>query len=99
MKKSTVVASLILASSLTYAFDLGSITKSVMDSVTNGTENTATKTNTTNSNLDRLLRVSSRLWIWAMIMSETRASQKTSTQRLLWRWQISLPKWFRKYLG
>ena len=52
MKKSTILASLILTSSLTYAFDLGSITKGVMDSVVNGTKTTETKTTTTNSNLD-----------------------------------------------
>ena len=46
MKKSTIVASLILTSSLTYAFDLGSIAKGVMDTVTNSTE----KTTTTNTN-------------------------------------------------
>ena len=52
MKKSTIVASLILTSSLTYAFDLGSIAKGVLDNVvnTNSTETTNTSTNT-NSNL------------------------------------------------
>jgi len=50
MKKSTIVASLILTSSLTYAFDLGSIAKGVMDNVVN--TNTTDKTNTNvNTNL------------------------------------------------
>ena len=44
MKKSTILASLILTSSLTYAFDLGSIAKGVMDNVAN--TNTTEKTNT-----------------------------------------------------
>lgn len=50
MKKSTIVASLILTSSLSFAFNLESITKSVIDNVTNGS-NTTNKTTTTNSNL------------------------------------------------
>lgn len=52
MKKSTIVASLILTSSLTYAFDLGSIAKGVMDNVvnTNSTEKTNTNVNTNLSN-------------------------------------------------
>lgn len=50
MKKSTIVASLILTSSLSFAFNLESITKSVIDNVTNGST-TTNKTTTTNSNL------------------------------------------------
>ncbi|MAD41268.1 MAG: hypothetical protein CL623_02615 [Arcobacter sp.] len=48
MKKSTIVASLILTSSLTYAFDIGSIAKGVMDNVvkTDSTNKTNTNTNT-----------------------------------------------------
>jgi len=50
MKKSTIFASLILTSSLTYAFDLGSLTKGVLDTVVN--TNSTEKTNTNvNSNL------------------------------------------------
>lgn len=52
MKKSTILASLLLASSLTYAFDLGSIAKGVMDNVanTNSTEKTNTNVNSNLSN-------------------------------------------------
>ena len=48
MKKSTILASLILTSSLTYAFDFGSIAKGVIDNVvnTNSTEKTNTNVNT-----------------------------------------------------
>ncbi|WP_122893216.1 DUF4197 domain-containing protein [Arcobacter peruensis] len=54
MKKSTIIASLILTSSLSYAFDLGSIAKDVIDNVTNETKTADSKssTNTVNSNLD-----------------------------------------------
>lgn len=54
MKKSTILASLILTSSLTYAFDLGSIAKGVIDNVTNEnkTNNSQATTNEINSNLD-----------------------------------------------
>lgn len=52
MKKSTIVASLILTSSLTYAFDLGSIAKGVLENVANTSEKTNTTTTAnTNSNL------------------------------------------------
>ncbi len=55
MKKSIIVSTLILSSSLTFAFDLGSIAKSVVDNVTK--EQTSTQattsekatTNTTNT--------------------------------------------------
>ena len=57
MKKSIIVSTLILSSSLTFAFDLGSIAKSVVDNVTK--EQTSTQattsekatTNTSNSNI------------------------------------------------
>lgn len=52
MKKSTILASLILTSSLTYAFDLGSITKGVMDTVTSGTTTDTNTSETTASSLD-----------------------------------------------
>jgi hypothetical protein len=52
MKKSTILASLLLSSSLTFAFDLGGLAKGVLENVTK-TTNTDTKTtsSTTNSNL------------------------------------------------
>jgi len=50
MKKSTILASLILTSSLTYAFDLGSLTKGVLDTVTNETKTTDTNTTATTTN-------------------------------------------------
>lgn len=49
MKKSAIVASLVLTTSLSFAFNLESITKSVLDNVSNGS--TTNKTTTTNSNL------------------------------------------------
>lgn len=48
MKKITIVASIILSSSLSYAFDLGSLTKSVLENV----NNSSNKTTTSNSTLD-----------------------------------------------
>lgn len=53
MKKSTILATLLLSSSLSFAFDLGSITKSVLENVTNTSNSTTstTSTNSTNSNL------------------------------------------------
>ncbi len=56
MKKSLIVSTLLLTSTLTFALDLGSITKSVVDTVSKDTEiaqqvNNATSS-TTNSNLD-----------------------------------------------
>lgn len=50
MKKNTILASLILTSSLTYAFDLGSIAKGVMDNVVNSDSTNKTNTNV-NTNL------------------------------------------------
>lgn len=50
MKKTTIIASLILTSSLSFAFDLNSIAKGVMDSVTETTTTTDSK-KTTTSNL------------------------------------------------
>ena len=50
MKKNTILASLILTSSLTYAFDLGSIAKGVMDNVVNSDSINKTNTNV-NTNL------------------------------------------------
>lgn len=50
MKKSVIVASVILTTSLSFAFDLGSITKTVLDTVNNNSTTTQ-NTTTTNSNL------------------------------------------------
>ena len=53
MKKSTIIVSLVLTSSLSYAFDLSGIAKNVMDNLVKGSETTTTNTsNSTNSNLD-----------------------------------------------
>ena len=57
MKKSLIVSTLLLTSTLTFALDLGSITKSVVDTVSKDTGiaqqvNNATSSSTTNSNLD-----------------------------------------------
>ena len=57
MKKSLLVSTLLLTSTLTFALDLGSITKSVVDTVSKDTGITqqitnATSTNNTKSNLD-----------------------------------------------
>jgi len=53
MKKTTILASLILTSSLSFAFDLNSIAKGVIDNVTKPTEQTTQNTNTTSkSDLD-----------------------------------------------
>ena len=57
MKKSLLVSTLLLTSTLTFALDLGSITKSVLDTVSKDTGTTqqitnATSTNNTKSNLD-----------------------------------------------
>ena len=60
MKKSIIVSTLILSSSLTFAFDLGSIAKSVVDNVTK--EQTSTQattsekatTNTTNTSTSNI---------------------------------------------
>jgi hypothetical protein len=49
MKKSTIVASLILTSSMSFAFDLGALTKGVLDTVTNGTQSATTQKNTSNT--------------------------------------------------
>lgn len=51
MKKTTIFLTLALTSSLSFAFDLNSFTKDVINTVTKSTE-TATSTNTTKSNLD-----------------------------------------------
>jgi hypothetical protein len=50
MKKSTIVASLLLTSTFCFAFDLGSITKSVLENVNKSSSTTTNST--TNSNLD-----------------------------------------------
>ena len=57
MKKSLLVSTSLLTSTLTFALDLGSITKSVLDTVSKDTGITqqitnATSTNNTKSNLD-----------------------------------------------
>lgn len=57
MKKSLIVSTLLLTSTLTFALDLGSITKSVVDTVSKDTGiaqqvTNATSSSTTNSNLD-----------------------------------------------
>lgn len=58
MKKSTILASLILTSSLTYAFDLGSIAKGVMDNVVNtdSTNKPVTNTNLSDSTVSSGLK-------------------------------------------
>lgn len=50
MKKTTIIATLILTSSLSFAFDLNSLTKGVIDNVTKSTEQT-TNTSSQNTNL------------------------------------------------
>jgi hypothetical protein len=59
MKKSIIVSTLLLSSTLTFAFDLGSITKSVVDSVSkesSTTSKTATKTNLSDSTVSSGLK-------------------------------------------
>ena len=51
MKKSILVSTLLLGASLTFALDLGSITKSVVDTVSTS-NNTSNSSTSTNSNLD-----------------------------------------------
>lgn len=53
MKKASIVASLVLCSTISFAFDLGSITKGVMDNISNPTTNSASNKSTTkDSNLN-----------------------------------------------
>lgn len=46
IKKTSIAASLVLCTTLSFGFDLGSITKSVMDNVSNPTSSTSTATKT-----------------------------------------------------
>lgn len=52
MKKSIIVSTLLLSSTLTFAFDLASITKSVVDSVSKENSTTSTPTSTTATKTD-----------------------------------------------
>lgn len=52
MKKSTIIATLLLSSSLSFAFDLGSITKTVLETVNKPSSTSNNTTSTANSNLD-----------------------------------------------